>query len=183
MDYYKNVDRLCNGYGNGYTNPLTAKGIQYREVTDVPTEPVDLEFFKEHARIDFDTDDTLAEAYIKAARRELEAWAQLSFGVKTMRLMAVELPDEYRLMYGKVDEVLTTGFENFGDIILKGGTKVDITYTTLDWIGEDIKIAICRYAAGLYVYREQLVDTKYNAQVGIDEAKNMVKPYANLTLI
>lgn len=176
-DFFKNSDYFDCARAN-----RAARGIQYDTVVDLAAEPVDLQFFKDHARIDFDTDDTLAMAYVKAARQELEKWSQLSFGIKTMRLTALELPDNYRLMFGKVDEVTTPNYTNVGDILKEGGSDVDIEYTTLDWIDETIKIAICRYAAGLYIFRENIQEAKYQAQVGMDEAKEMVRPYMNVTL-
>lgn len=178
MDYFKNIDYLQPSS----SDKLGVKGIQYSIVQDLATEPVDLEFFKEHARIDFNTDDALCEKYIKAARQFLEGYSQLSFGVKTMRLMALELPDNYKLMFGSVDTITTPNYSNFGDILTKGGSNIDIEYTTKGIINDDIRIAICRYAAGLYVFRENIIETKYVAQVGMDEAKEMLKPYMNITM-
>ena len=178
-DFYKNCDKICNGV-NGQ---LTASGIQYSVIEDLEEEPVTLDFFKQHARIDFDTDDTLAAVYLKAARQELERWSQLSFGVKTMGLIALSLPINYRLMFGKVDAVTTPEFTNKGDILREGGTDIDIEYTTLDWIDDAIRIAICRYAAGLYVSRENVTDTKFSAQALQDEAQRMLNPYRNITLL
>lgn len=160
--------------------------IQYDIITDLTTEPVTLDFFKAHARIDFTTDDTLITSYLKAARQELEQWSQLSFGVKTVGLKAKDLPDNYKLMYGKVDTVTTENYSNFGDVLLEGGETVDIEYTTKGTINETIKIAICRYAAGLYAIREHVrTDNNGNAVNGIslqNEAKDMIRPYANITL-
>ena len=178
-DFYKNCDKICNGV-NGQ---LTASGIQYSVIEDLEEEPVTLDFFKQHARIDFDTDDTLAAVYLKAARQELERWSQLSFGVKTMGLTALSLPANYRLMFGKVDVVTTLEFTNKGDILKEGGTDIDIEYTTLDWIDDAIRIAICRYAAGLYIFRENVVESKYNYQGLMDEAQRMLNPYRNITLL
>src|SRR5690606_39462766 len=104
MDYYKNIDHL------GCLDRHGVAGIQYSTVTDLVTEPVTLEFFKQHARIDFDMDDNLCLAYITAARMELEQWGQVSFGVKTMRLTALELADNWRLMFGPVNTVVTSGY-------------------------------------------------------------------------
>jgi len=178
MDYYKNIDKLgCIG-----SIPLTASGIQYSIIEDMSAEPVTLEFFKQHARIDFDTDDTLCATYLKAARQELERWSQLSFGVKKIGLTALSLPKNYRLMFGKVDEVITADFTNKGDILKEEGADVDIEFTTLDWIDDAIRIAICRYAAGLYINRETVTETKYSAQSLQDEAKTMLNPYRNITL-
>lgn len=178
MDFFKNVDHLsCN------ENRLIASGIQYNTIVDLVTEPVDIDFFKEHARIDFDTDDNLVAVYLKSARQFLEQWSQLSFGIKTIGLTALTLPKNYKLMYGKVDTILTSGFTNVGDILKEGGRDIDIEFTTKDWIDDVVKVAVCRYAAGLYVFRENIVETKYVAQVGMDEAKRMLEPYMNITLL
>lgn len=177
-DYYKNIDRL----GCINEQPLTAKGVQYNVVTDLATEPVTLEFFKQSARIDFDTDDTLCEVYIKAARQELEKWSQLSFGVKTMSLTAISLPKNYRMMFGRVDSVITTGYTNTGDILKEGGRDIDIEFTTLDWIDDAIRIAICRQAASLYINRETITETQFSAQTLANEAKVMLSPYKNLII-
>lgn len=179
MDYVRNIDKLgCYSYGQ-----RTAKGVQYSTIVDLATEPVTVEFFKEHARIDFATDDNLVEVYLKAARQELEQWAQLSFGAKTIGLTALELPDNYRLMFGRVDTVTTSGYTNVGDILKEGGTDIDIEFTTIGTINDAIRVAICRYAAGLYIFRENIIETRYVAQVGMDEAKRMIDPYRNITLV
>lgn len=178
-DFYKNCDKICDDA----LMHKSASGVQYYTVTDLVEEPITLDFFKAHCRIDFDTDDTLCETYIKAARRELEMWAQLSFGAKTMGLLALELPKNYKLMFGKVDEILTEGFTNKGDILKEGGYDIDIEFTTKDWIDDTIRIAIARYAAGLYIFRENIVDAKYQAQIGMDEAKAMLQPYRNLVIL
>lgn len=179
MDYYKNADKL----GCYAKQPLTSSGVQYSVIADLEEEPVTVDFFKQHARIDFDTDDTLCEVYIKAARQHLEQWSQLSFGVKTIGLTALSLPKNYRLMFGKVDEVTTENFTNKGDILKEGGTDIDIEFTTLDWIDDVVRVAICRYAAGLYINRETVTETKYSAQSLQDEAKVMLNPYRNITLL
>lgn len=178
-DFYMNSDKLC---AYGFRSHLIASGVQYSTITDLTEEPVTLDFFKAHCRIDFETDDTLAAVYLKSARQALEQWSQLSFGVKTIGLTALSLPINYRLMYGKVDTVDTTGFTNKGDILKEGGTDIDIEFTTLDWIDDAIRIAICRYAAGLYINRENVTDTKYSAQALQDEAKTMLQPYRNIIL-
>lgn len=178
MDYYRNIDKL--GCVNG--QPLRAVGVQYSEVSPLGSSPIDVVFFKQHARIDFDTDDDLCQLYLDAAVEELQDWSQLSFGVRTMSLKAVSLPENYKLMYGKVNEVTTEGFTNRGDLLVEGGTDIDIEYTTYGTVNNAIKVAICRYAAGLYIYREQINETKYNAQVGMDEAKKMIRPYMNITI-
>lgn len=178
-DFFKNSDYLCDGYRSN----LVASGVQYSVIQDLLVEPVSLQFFKDHARIDMDTDDTLCEIYIKAARQALEQWSQLSFGVKTMGLTALSLPKNYRLMFGKVDTIITADFTNKGDILKEGGLDIDIEFTTKDWIDDTIRVAIARYAAGLYINRETVTETKYSAQSLQDEAKTMLQPYRNITLL
>lgn len=178
MDYYKNIDIL-----GGRVDSFAATGIQYNVVDDLVDEPVTTAFFKQHARIDFNTDDNLIEAYIKAARIYLEQWSQLSFGVKTISLTALTLPKNFRLMFGRVDTITTTGFTNVGDILKEGGEDVDIEYTTVGIINDTIRIAICRYAAGLYINRETITETKYSGDQKINEAKEMVRPYMNVIVL
>jgi len=177
MDYYKNADYL-----ETCTNEPLLYGIQYRVKTDLAAEPVTVDFFKEHARIDFDTDDALLASYLKSARQELEQYSQMSFGVKTMMLKALYLPKNYKLMFGYVNTILTAGYTNFGDILKEGGTDIDIEYTTLGIMNDTIKIAICRYAAGLYIFRENVVETKFNYKTEIDESRKMIRSLSNITL-
>lgn len=179
MDYDKNFDLLP-----AESQVYTISGTQYQVKTDLSIEPVDKDFFKEHARIDFDTDDTLIEVYIKAARMYLEKWAMLSFGVKTINLTAVCLPKNYRLMFGPVDTVTTADYTNTGDILKQGGHDIDIEFTTKATLFTDdvVKVAICRYAAGLYIQRENILETKFAPKSLIDESKVMLDPYRNIIL-
>lgn len=178
MDYYRNEDILgCHSQDGG------VMGIQYSVVTDLVTEPVDLPFFKQHARIDFEMDDALCQAYITAARMELEQWGQVSFGVKTMRITALELPRNWRLMYGPVDTVTTPGFSNVGDILKEGGRDISVDYTTTAALVNDlVRVSICRYAAGLYMNRENIQESKFSAGQLQDEAKTMLRPIVNISL-
>ncbi|AGO48497.1 head-tail connector protein [Cellulophaga phage phi18:2] len=179
MDYSKNADKW-----EDCSSPQTISGTTYEVVTDLATEPVDLEFFKEHARIDFDTDDTLAQKYLKAARIQLEQWSMLSFGVKTIEFSALEVCDNYKIMFGPVDEITTAGFSNFKDNLTKGGKKVVFEYTTKNTLSldENVQIAICRYAAGLYMNRENVIDSKLSSTALIDQAKLMLEPYRNIII-
>jgi hypothetical protein len=176
-DYFKNIDYIEN-----CTDEPLLYGVQYRVITDLLTEPVTVDFFKLHAHIDFDTDDNLIISYLKSARQELEQFSQMSFGVKTINLKALYLPKNYKLMYGYVNTITTTGYTNFGDILKEGGTDIDIEYTTYGILNETIKIAICRMAAGLYIFRENIVESKYNYKDEIDESRKMLKSISNITL-
>ena len=178
-DFYKNFDLIHNT-----TDHPTLEGLQYSVVTDIPSanEPVDLAFFKEHARIDFDTDDTLAEVYIIAARRVLEKHTQRSFGPKTLKVTAIHLPKNWRLAYGPVKDINTADFTAVGDILKEGGDDIEVEYTTDGIQDETVKIAICRYATGLYVFRENILDTKLDARAEMDQAKAMLASYKFITL-
>jgi hypothetical protein len=176
----------CEGTDNINQRPV--EGITYQVVEDLATEPVTKEFFKQHARIDFDTDDNLLESYLKASRQELERYCQLSFGDKKMRLLALRLPKNYRLMYGHVREITSPAdLTLFGDIVKDGnGEDVVIEYeTSWDQVGglpESIKIAICQYAAGMYIHRENIITelTVFNLY---DQAKKSLDRYRNVYMI
>jgi hypothetical protein len=190
---------ICRTYINGYffeydcedpqaNIPKPVDGIQYRIVTDLENEPVTIEEFKQHARIDFDTDDNLITDYLKSARQELEQYSQLSFGNKTIKLLALRLPTNYRLMYGPVASITSpTGLTLFGDIVKDGnGEDVTIEYTT-SWTGQGglplpIKIAICQYAAGLYMNRENIL-SGVSASTMLDQAKRTLDKYKNIFVI
>lgn len=181
-DYIRNIDHLPE-----YTTKTGISGIQYTVITDLAEEPITAEFFKAHAKIDFNTDDALISEYIKAARQELEQWAQLSFGVKTIVLTAVSLPKYYKLMYGPVASITGTDYTLIGDIVKEGGENVEITFTTKPMNNSAIKIAIAKYAAGLYAVRENIIINEagnpVNGESYIDLAKRMLLPFRNVILI
>lgn len=187
-NFDQNIDHLCDDYNQfAVRKPVPViEGIQYSVVTDLEVEPVDLPFFKLHARIDFNLDDNLCISYIKAARQELEQWSQLSFGAKEIELSALRLPKTYKLMFGPVDKLTsTTDHTLFAGYLKGGGEEVTVTFTT-KWepLPENIKIAICRYATGLYAIREHIVsDSKGNPVSGeslVNEAKEMIRPLMNV---
>ena len=70
----------------------------------------------------------------------------------------------------------------YADILKEGGTDIDINFTTFGIMNETIKIAICRMAAGLYIFRENIVESKYNYKDEIDESRKMIKSISNITL-
>lgn len=189
MDYYKNIDKLCCER-DLRPNGRPVKGVEYTLLTDLAEEPVTLADFKLHARIDYNQDDALIEMYIKAARQHLEKVAQLSFGERTVRMTALSMVDNWKVMYGPVDEV-TTDHTKFGkDIITNsGGTNVTIEYTT-KWptgLPMDLVVAVCKYAAGLYAIRENVIlninGTVQNPEGYLDEAEKMVMRWGNVTFI
>lgn len=180
---------ICKTYINGFffeydcdqngnlQRPL--EGIQYRVVKDLAYEPVDVEFFKQHIRVDYAMDDNLLSSYLKSARLELEEYSQLSFGEKTIRLLALHLPNNYRLMYGPVVEIVDGQYQLFGDIVKDaGGSQVTFLFRTgwHDNFPETIKIAICQYAAGLYSNRENIVSITSSY---MDQALKTMDRYKN----
>jgi|GEM_PF-2027408 len=188
-DFFKNSDRIC------LERELTpssrpVRGVEYTFLTDLANEPVDANVFKQHIRCDYNVDDNLIAMYLKAARQHLEEVAQLSFGERTVRMTALSMVDNWKVMYGPVDTV-TAPYVKFGkDIITNsGGTNVSIEYTT-KWptgLPMDIVVAICRYAAGLYAIRENVILTDKGAlqepQNYLDEAEKMVMKHGNVTFI
>ena len=160
------------------------QGISYTVVQDLQQEPVTIADFKQHARIDFNTDDNLIDLYLKSARQYLEQWSQLSFGDKIIRFRAISVPDYWQLMYGPYqDDTRLTG-----DILIRGGHHVDEEFTTgwpNDHLPDAIKIAICRYAAGLYAIRENMIfsvnGVVQDPNTFMDEAQKMLHPWRNIT--
>lgn len=187
-DYYKNIDKLCDDRSAMVRSPdPSVKGISYTVLSDLPVEPVGVDDFKQHARVDFNTDDNLIDLYLKAARQYLESWSQLSFGKKTIRFRALRIPSQWKLMYGPYVGINTPGYTLFDDILMEGGNKVDVELET-DWAGglpDVIKVAICRYASGLYAQRENLIfsinGVPHEPTEIMDEAQKMLDPYRNVT--
>ena len=177
MDFNKNFDLLNSDYQS-----KTISGTNYTVVSDMIIEPVDAAFFKKHARIDFETDDDLIPYYIKAARIFLENYTMKSFGIKVISFTASEIPDKYKLMFGPVKDIITTGFSNVGDLLSPGGSDIDIQFSTEGIVDDTIKIAICRYAAGLYMNRENIIDSKLSAIALMDQSKVMLQSYRNIIL-
>ena len=168
MDYNKNFDLI-----DSHNQISTISGTNYSVITDMMTEPVNADLFKKHARIDFDTDDDLILLYIKAARIFLEQYTMKSFGPKLIEFTATKIPDRYHLMLG---------YTHVGDLLSPGGSEVNIRFQTNGVVDDLIRIAICRYAAGLYMSRENVIDSKLSSTALIDQAKLMVQSYRNIIL-
>ena len=181
MDFYKNEDKLrCDGR---YSEPR-ARGLHYEVVTDMVTEPVTLSDFKQHSRIDYATDDALCLQYIKAARQYMEEFTQKSFGPKTMRLTYLSLPANFQLMYGPVVSAdVTVNGDYVAEAKLEAGS---IEYEAgYDPLPDLLKVAIMKYAAGLYQIRENVAISD-NGSVQdpitmIDDAEKLAMKYSNVT--
>lgn len=188
-DFYKNSDYFECGNALGRRSAIpAAEGISYTVVQDLVNEPVTVQDFKQHARIDFNTDDNLIEKYLKAARQYLEGWSQLSFGEKKIRFQALRVPSKWKLMHGPYVSVEPSSHTLFGDILMQGGTELDIELTT-GWpdgkVPETVVVAICRYAAGLYAIRENYIlsinGVPHEPAEIMDEAQKMLNPIRNVT--
>lgn len=181
MDFHKNEDKLrCDGR---YSEPKV-RGLHYEVVTDLATEPVTLEEFKQHARIDYNTDDALCLQYIKAARQHLEQFTQKSFGPKTMRLTYLSLPANFQLMYGPITSAdVTVNGDYVAEAQLEAGS---IEYEAgYDPLPDLLKVAIMKYAAGLYMLRENVVISENGTTQDpislLDDAEKLAMKYANVT--
>lgn len=190
MNYAQNEDYFTcrDGLSRiGQSRPAV-EGIEYTVIADLAQEPVTLSDFKQHCRIDFAVDDNLLAFYLKSARQYLEQWSQLSFGVKTIRFMALRVPNRWRLMHGPFTTIDDADRTLFGDILMEGGTDVDIELTSgwpNDVLPEAIKVAICKRAAGDYIIRENIIiNDKGSVQSPdqyYDEAQKLLLPYRNVT--
>lgn len=190
MNYALNEDKLCcpDSLGRVGQRHPAVEGIDYAVIQDLTQEPVTLQDFADHCRVDFNVDDNLLAFYLKSARQYLEQWAQLSFGVKTIRFRALRVPNRWKLMFGPFTAINDPDRTLFGDMLMQGGTEVDIELTT-GWPNDDlpeaIKVAICRYAAGLYAIRENYIlninGTIQEPSQVMDEAQKMVRPFMNIT--
>ena len=187
MNYAINEDKWCDGNSNPLLSEPSLSGIQYSVVTDLTTEPVTIDDFKLWARIDWNTEDSELGRILKEARQYLEAFTQKSFGEKTIKLTALNLPKNYRLMMGPVASITTAGYDSLGDI-LKGGpyTDIEIEFTT-EWpnMPECISVAIFMHAAGKYMNREDryfsINGTVQDPSTWLSLAEKEVLRFANIS--
>ncbi|MGH2622035.1 MAG: head-tail connector protein [Sphingobacterium sp.] len=181
MRFTFNEDKLrCAGNDNN-NYPL---GLHYETVIDMITEPVTLSEFKAHCRIDYATDDALCLQYIKAARQYMEEFTQKSFGPKTMRLTYLSLPANFQLMYGPVTSAgVTVNGDYVSDAVSDAGS---IEYEAgYDPLPDLLKVAVMKYAAGLYMIRENIMVSESGSTQDpitmIDDAEKLAMKYSNVT--
>jgi hypothetical protein len=154
-----------------------ATGVQVTFTSEANyVEPYNVEDFKDYARIDFDTDDNLIALFLKSARINIEQYLQKSLGVRTIRLLALHLPKNYKLPYGPIQSITTAGYTLFGDLLKEDGKDIDITYiTNASLVNDAITQAIYRQAYHYYEYREE--SSKPNL---LNEVKLLVNPYKRI---
>ena len=155
-DFDQNVD-VINWTGLPVYEKAGTQGLQISFTSESGfIEPCNLTDFKDYARIDFNTDDNLLEAFLKAARIDIERYIQKSLGIRTITLTALQLPKNFVLPYGPVATVTTTGYTKVGDILKEGGSDVEVVYTSnASLVNETIKQAIYRQALHYYEDRDK----------------------------
>jgi hypothetical protein len=109
----------------------------------------------------------------------VEKYLQKSLGVRTFNLLALYLPKNYRLPFGPVEEIFTTGYTLFGDILKEGGKDVNIEYSTnASLVNDSIIQAIYKQAFNYYENRDS------NGPVNLDNVvKKILDPYRVITLL
>ena len=180
MDFDKNIDQINDfGLPKYDTYPATS-GLQYSFISETSyVEPWSLVDFKDHGYIDTDTDDNLLNLYLKAARIDVENYLQRSLGIRTIELLALRLPKNYRLPWGPVESITGTDFTLFGDILIEGGTDVTIEYTTnASLVNDSIKQAIYKQAFNYYENRDS------NQAPGLESVtKVILSPYRSVKFL
>lgn len=195
MEESISTGKKCKTYLNGFffeydceeietDLDMKVRGINYKVLEDLEDEPVTVQFLKDHVRIDFDMDDKLIENYLKSARQTLEKYSSKSFGVKKIRFSALNLVDNYPLSHGPITSIVEDKYEIFGDTVTDaGGEKITFDFIT-GWspeLPEDIKIAICQYAAGLYANRENILSVSVRGYM--DQAKRVLDGYRDYVMV
>lgn len=119
------------------------------EVIDVstqePTEPISLEEVKAYAKIDYDDEDSLIEALITSARRQLEIFLGLSLVPKNLKVFLDNSAGEILLPYGPITGAITV--TDSGNKVLSSGVETSgIDFKALVSPAED-KLTV-EYSAG-----------------------------------
>ena len=177
MLYEENEDLI----GYDPIENYTPEGISYSfSQEDLTTEPVTVLEFKNYADIDFATDDNNLGLFIRSAREQAEEYCQRSFILRTVTFRALKCPTKWPLNFGPVGTVTTSGFTNFGDILIEGGNKITVVFRTAPFVNYDIKVAIMAQALYLYLNRERFseIPGSYN-----DVFVSKLKKYRNVATI
>jgi hypothetical protein len=177
MDYDQNVDLLALS-----RVPLKLKGIFY-SFTDESEyiEPVTLDDFKEYAGIDWQIDDFTAGRLLKSARVHSEKYLKKSLGKRTVLFKALECFENYPLSWVPVDEVVTTGFTVFGDLLVEGGKNIEVEFITNDsLVSDDIREAIMMKAMDSFNNRERVLSRYRETGQMVDRWKDLLNPYRKI---
>jgi hypothetical protein len=180
MDFDKNVDQLYDFGLPVYGVSDRASGLSMVFDDSYYDYPYNLNDFKDFARIDFDTDDNLLGLFLKSATRQIEQYLQKSLGIRTITLYALKLPKNYKLPFGPVSTITTTGFTLFGNLLKEGGTDLEIEYiTNSSLVNDHIINAIYKQAYHNYENREVYKDNPMGGL--INEVQMMLATYRDVT--
>jgi hypothetical protein len=177
MDYDQNVDLLALS-----RVPLKLKGIFY-SFTDESEyiEPVTLDDFKEYAGIDWQIDDFTAGRLLKSARVQTEKYLKKSLGKRTVLFKAQECFENYPLSWVPVENVVTSGFTVFGDLLVEGGKNIEVEFITNDsLVSDDIREAIMMKAMDSFNNRERVLSRYRETGQIVDRWKDLIRPYRKL---
>lgn len=174
MNYDQNADILYSA-----REPYKLKGISYK-FTDESNfvEPVSLDEMKEYAGIDWQIDDNLVSSLIKSARQATERYLNKSLGVRTVLFKAQECYENYALSWVPVEQVLTSGFTVFSDLLVEGGENISVEFiTNASLVNEDIKEAIMMKATDSYNNRTRYLSRYRETGKLVDRWKELLNPY------
>ena len=182
MNYEQNLDMLPSGSTGRYKT----KGLSYTFLDQNYVEPVTVEEFKEYAGIDYNSDDALISTFLKASRTATERHLEKSLGVREVRVTALEYSDMFRLSYTPVASFVSgeTDLEFSADdqIILKGGTNLDLRFITDDsFVNPDIVTAILMLALNYYDERGRYLSRFRETGELVDKWKIALRPYKLVT--
>lgn len=178
MNYEENLDILASGT----TGKYKTKGLSYSFSESSYVEPVTTQDFKDYAGIDYSSDDALIYQFLTAARNATEKHLQKSLGVREVRVTALEYSDNFMLRYTPV-ESFVSGNENLefsadNQIILKGGTNLDLRFLTDDsFMNPDIETAIMMLALNYYDERGRYLSRFRETGELVDKWKIALRPY------
>lgn len=180
MDFYTNADQLFDLGLPVYGVSDRASGISMRFDDSYYDYPYDLDDFKDFARIDTDTDDNLLTLFLKSATREVEQYLQKSLGIRTITLFALRLPKNYKLPFGPVATITTSGYTLFGNLLKECGTDLEIEYITdASLVNDHIINAIYKQALHNYENREVYKDNPMGGL--LNEVQMMLATYRDVT--
>lgn len=151
--------------------------LEHEVISDLSDEPVALDDLKRHLNMLFDTagshefndDDIYLSGLLKAARRALENYTGISFGLKTIVAYLDNSRGSIEIPYGPFRSIeymknvnaeliesddYTLRGSRFKKIISPSYDYIEVKYTAgLEELPEDLKHSILTMAAALYKYR------------------------------
>ena len=159
MNYRRNEDKWCTlPVSMGYNDVRVISEVE--SVLTPPTEPVLLEDFKVHARIDSTDEDTYHESLLKQCRKLFERVTGIGLVVKTMTVAVRNEKGDVALPYAPYSSITSVADQD-GTAIVSGNYEfidsvylrtpvseyTKVVYVTAPQVTEDIKLAIMQLAS------------------------------------